>query len=213
MKQGEKRGLKVLGCTGGIGSGKSYVCNIFGRMGVPLYCSDDRTKSLYDTDLKLRSELTELLGEGIFRNGILDRKAFAGIIFSDSDMLQRVEAIVHPAVLNDFNRWKEEVERCNMQHGGKCGFVIFESALLLQKPLVRSCADRVLVVTAPETLRLERVMRRDNASAEMVRERMANQLSDKEMRAQADYVITADGKQALLPQIENIYKSMSEVWE
>lgn len=192
--------MKVLGCTGGIGSGKSYVSNIFNKMGVPLYCSDEMAKKLYDTDESLREALLSLLGRDIMKDGVIQREAMARKIFSSADLLQKTEELVHPAVMRDFERWKEKWRGSD--------FVIMESAIILQKPLVRRAADRILLVTAPEELRIERVIRRDNTTREAVLKRMAAQMTDEKMRAMADFTIFAGENQALLPQIIEVYNTM-----
>ena len=114
--------MKVLGCTGGIGSGKSYVSNIFNKMGVPLYCSDEMAKKLYDTDESLREALLSLLGRDIMKDGVIQREAMARKIFSSADLLQKTEELVHPAVMRDFERWKEKWRGSD--------FVIMESAII-----------------------------------------------------------------------------------
>ena len=96
--------MKVLGCTGGIGSGKSYVSRIFGKLGYPVYFSDDRAKMLYDTDPLLLQQMAQLLGSDILTDGKLNRRAVAEKIFSDSKMLAEVEKMVHPAVIRDFEK-------------------------------------------------------------------------------------------------------------
>ncbi len=196
--------MKVLGCTGGIGSGKSYVANIFSRMGVPVYDSDNRAKLLYDTDMLLREQMVGLLGSGIIENGVFRRKVVASLIFNDKNLLFEVEKLVHPAVMRDFCRWRDSVE-CDKD---SVPFVILESAILLEKPLVSSYADKVLTVTAPLELRLERVMARDGVQKEAVLERMTAQWDDEKRKALADFVIFADGKMALLPQIRRVYDAM-----
>ena len=201
--------MKVLGCTGGIGSGKTYVSAIFGRMGVPLYNTDEKAKALYDTDMELRSALVELLGDDIIENGILRRDIMAGKIFGNKELLAQVEMLVHPAVMRDFNRWKGEIEKLSGQNGGKVpDFVIMESAILLEKPLVMENVDRVLTVSAPLDVRIERVMARDNVDRARVEARMAAQWSDERREALADFIIFADGKRALLPQIEAVCDAM-----
>ena len=199
--------MKVLGCTGGIGSGKSYVANIFNKMGIPVYDSDNRAKGLYDTDAILREAMVELLGNDIIENGILQRNIIAQKIFTNKSLLLEVEKIVHPAVLRDFCMWKSSFDKESVP------FVIMESAILLEKPLVRSCADKVLTVTAPLELRIERVMARDNMKRERVLERMAAQWSDEKRSSMADFIIFADGKRALLPQIMDVYDAMSALQE
>lgn len=193
--------MKVLGCTGGIGSGKSYVANIFNRMGIPVYDSDNRAKALYDEDMLLRAGMVELLGEEIIKDGAIQRAVIADKIFRNQALLQRVESLVHPAVVRDFCNWKESF-------GESVPFVIMESAILMEKPLVKGCADRILTVSAPLELRIERVIRRDGVDKERVLARMAAQWSDQERESMADFTIFADGKRALLPQIRGVYDAM-----
>ncbi len=195
--------MKVLGCTGGIGSGKSYVSAIFGRMGIPVYNSDERAKALYDTDMQLRSDMAALLGEEIFKDGVVQRDVIAGKIFGNPQLLLEVEKLVHPAVMRDFCKWKDAVAQQMPP------FVIMESAILLEKPLVRKFVDRTLTVVAPLELRIERVMARDNVDRARVEARMSAQWSDEQRAALSDFIIFADGKQALLPQIEAVREAMS----
>ena len=203
--------MKVLGCTGGIGSGKSFVSAIFGKMGIPVYDSDSRAKTLYDTDEQLRSELVALLGNEIIVNGVIQRPVIASKIFGNAELLQKVEKLVHPAVVRDFRKWVQIIERTVACGENIPPFVIMESAILLEKPIVLEQVDKSLVVTAPLDLRIERVIQRDNTTRERVLERMGAQWSDERRIALADFIIFADGKQALLPQIEGVYKAMCEL--
>ena len=222
--------MRVLGCTGGIGSGKSYVSAIFEKMGIPVYDSDSRAKALYDTDEQLREEMVALLGDEIIVDGFIQRPVIAAKIFGNAELLQEVEKLVHPAVMRDFKRWLREIEESVKKNETvamverekideidselvKCGdnippFVILESAILLEKPIVLEQVDKSLVVTAPLELRIERVIQRDNTSRERVLDRLGAQWSDERRVALADFIIFADGKQALLPQIEDVYKAM-----
>lgn len=195
--------MKVLGCTGGIGSGKSYVAAIFEKMGVPVYDSDRRAKALYDTDMELRSEMVDLLGGEIIKDGVVQRDVIAGKIFGNPQLLAEVEKLVHPAVMRDFCRWKESVAEKMPP------FVIMESAILLEKPLVRGFVDATLTVSAPLELRIERVIKRDNVDRARVLARMSAQWSDEQREALSDFIIFADGRQALLPQIEQVYGAMA----
>lgn len=200
--------VRTLGCTGGIGSGKSYVSRIFASLGYPVYFSDDRAKLLYDTDEVLLEQMVQLLGEDILSNGKIDRKAMASRIFGDVQLLRKVESYVHPAVLRDFRRWKENLAKEYEDRGEILDFVIFESAILLETPLVASCADKILVVSAPYELRIERVIARDGVTRAQVEERMARQWSDAQREALADFIIFADSKRALLPQIACVIEKM-----
>lgn len=197
----------TLGCTGGIGSGKSYVSRIFAQLGYPVYFSDDRAKLLYDTDARLLGQMVGLLGEDILKNGKLDRGIVASRIFGSKELLAKVESFVHPAVLADFERWKEEI--CKDEKNGP-EFVIFESAILLETPLVRGCADKIMTVVAPYELRIKRVIERDKATREQIEARIAKQWSDGQREALSDFIIFADSKQALLPQIACIIEKMKE---
>lgn len=170
------RPCPVLAVTGGIGAGKSYVCNIFSSLyGIPVYDSDSHAKSLYDTDSILLSRVRKIAGDDIVSSdGKLLRGVLAGRIFNDREMLAAVEAEVFPAVMRDFARWK--LRAVPPSGGGVCPpFVIIESAIFLAKPVLYPMADRVLYVDAPVELRIERVMRRDNASRDAVLSRIASQ--------------------------------------
>lgn len=195
--------VKILACTGGIGSGKTYVANIFGKLGYPVYYSDTKAKELYNKDELLLSQMVDLLGSDILVNGKLSTVVVAQKIFTDKNLLERVEQIVHPAVLRDFNIWKEE-------HKG-CKFVIFESAIILEKPLFRNSADKVLNVVAPVEERIRRVIKRDNVTKEQVFERLSKQWSDEQRAPYADFTIFADSRRAVLPQILDVIEKMNKV--
>jgi dephospho-CoA kinase len=201
--------LWTLGCTGGIGSGKSFVSRIIAKLGYPVYFSDERAKMLYDTDGLLLEQLVELLGEDVLENGKINRAAMAGKIFGNGELLRKVESLVHPAVLRDFEKWKGEVCREAALQGNTPSFVIFESAILLESPLVRGCADKVLHIKAPYDLRIERVMERDRATREQIEARIARQWSDAQRDVLSDFVIFADSKRALLPQMVEVIDKMS----
>ena len=198
----------TLGCTGGIGSGKSYVSRIFARLGYPVYFSDDRAKMLYDKDPVLLGQIVDLLGEEVLEDGRINRRVMAGKIFGNETLLRQVEGFVHPAVLRDFRNWKEEVCVELAKKGRKPAFVVFESAILLESKLVMGCADKVLHVKAPYELRIERVMKRDAATRVQVEERISRQWSDAERDSMSDFVIFADSKRALLPQIVGVIAGM-----
>lgn len=203
----EKKVLNTLGCTGGIGSGKTYVCTIFNKLGYPVYNSDERAKNLYDTDKTLLRELVKLLGNEIITDSKLNKKIMASKIFSDAKLLEEVENIVHPAVLRDFSKWKLELE----QNNNDFSFVIFESAILLEKPIVKKIADRVLSISAPLDLRIERVMGRDKISKDLVMQRLSKQWSDNQRELMSDFIIFADSKHALVPQVVKVIDQMNNL--
>ena len=175
---------KVLLVTGGIGAGKSAVSRMLIERGVPVYFSDDMAKSLYDRDASLRDSLRRLFGERVFRDGDVDRRALAELIFADEEKRRALEALVHPAVCRDFDAWKAERP--------DCALVAFESAILLDRGLPEGFADYVIYVDAPEELRLRRAMERDGSAAESVRRRMQSQKAGPEHPA-VDFVLDNSG--------------------
>lgn len=200
----------VLACTGGIGSGKTFVAGIFEHLGVPVYYSDSMTKKLYFKDKRLVESLVELLGDdvtdGVLDNGIprLDFKRFAAKIFGDNTLKKSVEEIVHPAVLRDFEEWRRD-------YCGRKRYVIIESAIILELPVFNNLEKRILAVVAPEKLRVRRVMGRDKASKEMVLSRIKAQWSDQRREAMADFVIFADEKRPLIEQVLCVDEAMNRL--
>lgn len=190
--------MVCLVCTGGIGSGKTYVIRVFKALGVPTYIADIKAKELYDSDSELLKELVELLGEKILIDGRLDRRAMAGIIFSDSVLLEGVNKIVHPKVLADFKIWQES-QRIKGEE-----IVVFESAIFFETPIFHPIADKIIVVSAPEDVRIGRIIKRDGITEREVRDRMNMQCSDIVRHQKADYIVITDGKRAVLPQIIEI---------
>jgi dephospho-CoA kinase len=189
-------------CTGGIGAGKSYVIRIFSALGVPAYVADDRVKYLYDVDRELIDKLVDLLGKEIVTDGVLQRKVMAKMIFSNRNLLEKVNKIVHPRLLEDFYEWREQ------KRSEGIDIIIYESAIFFETPIFWHLADKVIVVFAPENVRIMRVMKRDGLSEEQVRERMRNQMDYDSMIARADFVIYTDGKRAVLPQVLSILESV-----
>lgn len=168
-----------VGITGGIGSGKSTVCRLFARRGVPVYDSDREAKRLMAEDVSLQQAIMARFGTSAYVNGVLDRKYLAERVFGNPQALAALNALVHPAVVRDFAKWTE------WQEGD---YVILESAILFEAGL-ESMVDRIIAVLAPEELRVERACRRDGTSEEAVRRRIAVQMSDDELRRRADYTI------------------------
>ncbi len=164
-------------------------------MGIPVYIADERAKELYMRDSLLLKELVNLLGNDILEEGRLNKEVMASKIFPNPALLNKVNDIVHPRVLNDFKLWqKKEEER-------GAGVVVFESAIFIESPVFHHIADKILVVSAPVSERIRRVIKRDKMSEQQVRERIARQLTDEQLFQRADFIIFADGKRAVLPQV------------
>ena len=196
---------KVLGITGGIGSGKTYVSRIFASLGCKVYDSDSRTKELYQEDEWLLEKLGVLLGDAIFAGPSadgrkrLDKKAMASIIFSNKDLMEKVKELVYPVVMKDFVAWKK----------WKRGVVVFESAVILENEYVHSFMDRTLVITAPEEVRINRVMKRDGSTYTQVKARLDNQISDSERIAKSDFVMESASGADLEEQARRILFEMN----
>ena len=184
---------KVLLVTGGIGAGKSAVSRMLIERGVPVYFSDDMAKSLYDRDASLRDSLRRLFGERVFRDGDVDRRALAELIFADEEKRRALEALVHPAVFRDFE---------------ESGIQWMESAILFESGINR-LVDKVVMVSAPDEVRINRVMSRDHISREKVMQWMQRQWSQEKVRQLSDFEIVNDGIQPLEPQIETIIKQLA----
>lgn len=193
--------MRVIGITGGIGSGKSYVSRVFGLKGIPVYNSDEHTKQLYKTDISLIKGLAEILGEDILIRSEsggyeVDKVKMAQKIFSNDFFMARVREFVYPYVMKDFMAWKKEQ---------KAPFVLFESAVLLENEYVKGFVDKVLVVWAPLECRIKRVVERDRTTVEQALSRISSQWSDEKRFALADYIVESDDEKdenAILEQLE-----------
>ncbi len=194
--------MKTVVVTGGIGSGKTEFCKLLSARGIPVYDSDSRTKALYDGQSDLLDDMEDVLGCDL-RNedGGLDRKKLASIIFSDRSKLLAVEEIVHPAVLEDFRRWKAFAP-------DEVPFVVFESAIVLEKPLFRLIMDYVVLVDAPPEVRLKRACMRDGTSPEKVLERMSRQHFDLSL---VDRIVRNDsGLESLEAEAEELFVYLTD---
>ena len=172
-------GLCILGITGGIGCGKSFVSSILKECySIPVYDCDSEAKRLMSSDEGIRGKLIGLVGEEVYSGEVLNRKLLADFLFSNADNAQCVNAIVHPAVWSDFLRWAEDQ---------RCPLVALESAILFECGF-NARMDYVLFVDAPEDVRLHRAMQRDSASEEQIRARM-NMQHPEEYRQLSDFIV------------------------
>ena len=184
--------MMKVGITGGIGSGKSTVCRLFAARGVAVYDSDAAAKRLMAGPL--RGAVEARFGAQAYRDGVLDRRYLAGIVFRARGALQALGAIVHPAVMRDFEAWAEA------QQGD---YVVLESAILFEAGLEKS-VDRTVAVLAPEALRIQRTWPGDGTDAESVGRRIAAQMSDDELHARADHTIVNIREEELAPAVEQL---------
>ncbi|OQC34326.1 MAG: Dephospho-CoA kinase [Bacteroidetes bacterium ADurb.Bin057] len=187
-----------IGITGGIGSGKSVVANILQQMGFPVYDSDSRAKALTQTNADIRQQLTAMFGDNLFKYNILDKKALSQLIFSSDKNLKAVNAIIHPVVVGDFATW---TTRQN------AAAVFLESAILMESGLYQKM-DKIILVTTPEKLRIDRVMKRSQLSEIEIQQRMQMQKGEEALAEKADFVILNDEKHLLIPQVHSILQKL-----
>ena len=188
-----------VGITGGIGSGKSTVSRILAECGVAVYTSDDRAKELMASSQVLRDKIVDLFGEAAYLDGKLNKPYLAQRVFSNPEALAKLNSIVHPAVMDDFDRWAEEQEG---------NYVVLESAILFEANL-DSRVDCVVSVLAPEELRIERAMQRDGASREDIVRRIANQISDDERTERSKYAIVNISLEDLHEDVEQLHRRLA----
>lgn len=191
-----------VGITGGIGSGKTTVCRIFESLGIPVYYADDWAKWLINNDKNLKKGIVEILGARAYTpEGAYNRPFVAKIVFENKDKLAALNALVHPAVECHSRDWHDEQAALGMP------YTLKEAALMIESGSDQFL-DFLIVVTAPEPLRVQRVMQRDGVSVEQVRARMANQIPEIEKVKLADFVVVNDGEQMLIPQVWQIHHSI-----
>lgn len=187
-----------IGITGGIGSGKTEVCNIFKHLNIPIYNTDIEAKRLMASDLQVKSKIINLLGESTYKEGELNRKYIADKIFNNKLLINKLNEIVHPAVINDFNKKASQEKH-----------IVKESALLIESGTYKDL-DVLILVYTNEDIRIERVMKRDNISREDVVKKIDNQMSDEEKKKYADYIIY-NNKELLLPQTIEILNKLIRI--
>jgi dephospho-CoA kinase len=191
--------MKRIGITGGIGAGKSLVAEIIKAMGYPVYNSDERAKELTESNPKIKEGLIHLFGEEIYQNDTLNKFALAQAIFSDESLREKVNALIHPIVREDFNLWALAQNN---------SLVFNESAILFETGSFKNF-DAIILVYAPKELRIKRIMKRDNCSENEVLKRMNSQFSDEEKYELTEFRVLNDEQTPLLKQVEQIILSFS----
>lgn len=194
---------KIIGLTGGIGSGKTTVAKFIEEMGFPVYFSDDRAKDIVNDDEVLKNKITELLGDGAYdENGFYNRKYVSGIVFNNDETRLKLNALIHPAVKIDFENWvnKQQAE-----------FVFKETALLFELNLNESCYKSVLV-TADDNIRIKRVMDRDQKTYREIEAIIDKQMPEKDKIKRADFVIfNNEGIDELKAATDRVMVNLKEV--
>ena len=190
--------MKKIGLTGGIGAGKTYVSKIFQKMGIPIFNADEQAKKCMVEDSSLKAAVQLAFGESMYLKGVLQKDTLANIVFNNTEALGKLNALVHPIVKQKFEDW------CIQQ---STSIVIKEAAILFESD-AHLGLDAVVCVSAPETLRIERVQKRDGSSVEQIESRMSKQMPQAEKEELADFLIVNNEVQLLLPQVLAIIKEM-----
>lgn len=192
--------MLTIGITGGIGSGKTTVCSIFELLGIPVYYADDASRKLLVTDPAIKEKVVAAFGSGILdEDKQISRKKTAALVFGHAENLAKLNAIMHPAVALDFEKW--------VKAHATYVYIIKEAAILFESGTYQQM-DRIITVTAPEKLRVLRVVKRDHVKEEEVRSRMQAQWSDEEKTKRSTYVVVNDEEHLVIPQVLELHKKI-----
>lgn len=185
---------KIIGLTGGIGSGKTTVAQLFLASGIPVYITDQEARNLMQSEAIL-DQIKNVFGTAVFKEGILMKEKLSEIVFNDANKLAKLNGIVHPAVKMHFKQWLLEHQ--------KDPFVIYESAILFESGSYKEC-DFIINVVAPLETRIQRVIERDKTTREKVLERIKNQWNDEQRSSKSDFIIENTGIEAVKLEIVKI---------
>lgn len=188
-----------IGLTGGIGSGKSTVSRMFATLGIPVYDADSSAKRLMNGSGELKARIIGIFGAEAYDEGTLDRAYIASRVFSNKVLLAELNAVVHPAVTDDFLKWVADRESDGFP------YVMHESAILFESGISK-LMDRTVTVSSPVGIRVARAAERDGSNPEAVRARIANQMDDAERETRADYIIRSGEHDLLMPQVLELDK-------
>lgn len=185
-----------IGLTGGIGSGKSTVARVFKVLGAQVYRADIEAKRLMNTDENLKNKIIKLFGEEAYHDGKLNSPFIASLVFNDSEKLNRLNAIVHPAVHYDFNHWADYLS--------SQVYIIEEAAILFETGFYKDF-DYMVMVYAEDELRIKRVMERDKVERNKIIERMSNQMDQDRKKELSDFVIFNNENDLIIPQVLSLH--------
>jgi dephospho-CoA kinase len=186
---------KIIGLTGGIGSGKTTVAKYFASKGIPVYIADEAAKDIMDNQEVVQEVQTIFSEKVILKNGLLDRNAIRELVFKDKSKLEQLNKIIHPKVKTDFDNW--------LQQNKKAEFIIKEVAILFETNGQKYC-DATILVTAPIETRIKRVLERDTTSRENILQIINNQLPEEEKMKLATYVISNENLNITYKTVDNL---------
>ena len=192
--------MKIVGITGGIGSGKSFVCRILEKMGYSVYYSDDRAKFLMDSDPRIHKELNLMIGDKAYSEDGLNRELVSNKIFNEPELRQKINKLIHPIVREDFDQWKRSFKDEK--------FIFNEAAILFETGAYLNY-DAVILVHAPLELKLKSIKNRDGSSEEEVLKKMKSQWSDEQKMKLTPYRILNDGNNPLTVTISALLKKIN----
>lgn len=188
-----------LGVTGGIGSGKSTVCKVFSVLGVPVFYADMEARIIMEHEQSVIDQVNSIAGKDMYETGSLNRQELATLIFNNKDLLDKVNNLVHPVVLEAFNKWE-------MRQSSP--YAVLESAVLFESG-TSNYLDKIALVIAPIEERIQRVMKRNGFTREQVLERIRNQADESEMVKLSDYIINNSDNQMVIPAILKIHDELT----
>lgn len=191
----------IIGVTGGIGSGKSYICRIISSLGFPVYNCDAEAKKLMNTNKHIINSLKQLIGENSYDSeGNLNKPIITQFLFANEENAHKINSVVHPVVKEDFRSWAS---------AQNADLIFMESAILFESGF-NDVVDNVITITAPPETRIERTIRRDNTTREQVIARMNQQMQDEERVRLSDYIICNNTNDNVEQQIKTIIETLSK---
>jgi dephospho-CoA kinase len=190
-----------IGITGGMGSGKSFVCSIIENLGYPIFYSDKEAKWLMENNASLIAEIKKIVGNNAYTNNKINKEEIRKYIFDSAEKRKKLNEIVHPAVTQHFDYWAQQF---------KSNSLLFnESALLIETGSYKRF-DKIILITASQDVKIKRLIQRENVSTEEIRLRMNSQLSDEVKKVHADYIIENNETELLLPKIITIIDQLKK---
>tara|TARA_B100001113_G_scaffold92281_1_gene73899 strand:+ start:434 stop:1018 length:585 start_codon:yes stop_codon:yes gene_type:complete len=193
--------MKIIGITGGIGTGKTRALNFFKSKNIPCYESDRRAKDLLNSEIELIKTIKSIFGEDIYNESGIDRKALASIVFNDEESLQTLNDTVHPFVKSDFNKFIKKQES---------KIIFYESAIIFEHAM-QEYFDKIILLISPFEDRIKRLIKRDGFSLDQIKKRISNQFDDKDKIPLSDYIINNKFWEDTVLELEKIYLKIKEL--